>query len=426
MSGRNTGRDGGATRAALERAALLLRAAEDLGACVTLLDVRRTVRALVVEDFEPAYVGLVLAEQGRLRRVTDPDHPVAVESAYAVYGPGDAWPSARAARDGAIVTVADRDELRAHYAPEALAMYDELELASAVCVPLPGTRGVVGVLVLGWDAPYAVDLADRAVLTTIAGYTAQAVERARLVDDRVSVARELQAAMLTDLPLLPRIGLAGLYRASSSGDLVGGDWYDAYALPAPAPEGTIALTVGDITGHDMRAAAIMGQVRAMLRQADFDHPERGPAAAVAALENACESLELDATGTLVHAHLHRDGREWELRWTNAGHPPPLLALRDGTVHKVLGHDRLLWPGLVDTPRTEHRLPLPPGSTLLLYTDGFIERRGHDIEDHLTTVATRLADHADLPLPALVDVLATHAADTTDDLVLLTVRVPARI
>jgi len=148
--------------------------------------------------------------------------------------------------------------------------------------------------------------------------------------------------MLTDLPVVSGLQLGALYRPAAAGELVGGDWHDAYPL-GPAARGAqppgaagreavlaLALTVGDVAGHDMHAAAIMGQVRSMLRQADLDHPDRGPAAAVTAAENACAAPGLDATGTLVHARLSpAGGGAWRLSWTNAGHPPPLLLERPG-------------------------------------------------------------------------------------------------
>jgi hypothetical protein len=173
-----------------------------------------------------------------------------------------------------------------------------------------GITRTLGTLVLGWDTPHQVDVTERAVLTAIAGYTARAIERALHLEQRVTVAAQLQQAMLTDLPAVPGPELAALYRPAAAGELVGGDWYDAYPLGAaargPRPPGgaglapvpLLALTAGDVTGHDMHAATIMGQVRSMLRQADLDHLARGPAAAVTAVENACTTLGLDATGTL--------------------------------------------------------------------------------------------------------------------------------
>jgi serine phosphatase RsbU (regulator of sigma subunit) len=291
---------------------------------------------------------------------------------------------------------------------------------------------------LGWDTPHQLDVTERAVLTAIAGYTARAIERALYLDQRVTVATQLQQAMLTDLPAAPGLQLGALYRPAAAGELVGGDWYDAYPLTAargPQPSGeaglepVLALTVGDITGHDLRAATIMGQVRSMLRQADLDHLDRGPAAAVTAVENACTVLGLDATGTLVHAHLSpAGGGAWHLSWTNAGHPPPLLLERPGGQPGRLAlADPLLWPGLTGSPRTSQQLLLPPGATLLLYTDGLVERRDGDIDDAIDRAAAALsAAPADHPLTALLEQLAAEIADPSaaDDMVLLAARISA--
>jgi serine phosphatase RsbU (regulator of sigma subunit) len=179
----------------------------------------------------------------------------------------------------------------------------------------------------------------------------------------------------------------------------------------------------------MHAAAIMGQIRSMLRQADLDHLDRGPAAAVTAVENACTALGLDATGTLVHAHLSpADGGAWHLSWTNAGHPPPLLLERPGgKPERLATHDPLLWPGLTGMPRTSQQRLLPAGAMLLLYTDGLVERGGGDIDAGIDRTAAALAAApANHPLPALLEQLAAEIADprAPDDMVLLAARIPA--
>jgi serine phosphatase RsbU (regulator of sigma subunit) len=426
-------------RVALARSELLLRAAEDLADTSGIADVRRRVRDLVTGDLKPAYVGLALAEDGRLRRLVDSQVAFEVETTHVVYGLATGWPSARAAREGVLITIADRDDLVAGYAEEAVAAFDQLGLKAAACVPLPGARRTVGVLILGWDVPHVLEVTERAVLTAIAGYTAQAIERAAYLEERITVARELQTAMLTELPAVPGLDLAALYRPSPAGDLVGGDWYDAYALPPPpGPPGarttTVAVTVGDITGHDTQAATVMGQIRAMLRQADIDHPGHGPAAVVTALERSCAALALDATGTLIHAHLTpRPGGGGDLTWTNAGHPAPLLALPDGSVHRLPRHDWLLWPDLTGgRTRTQDHRRLPAGSTLLMYTDGLVERRGEDIDLAIDRLAALLAAQCApsssgplRPLPELIEDITdqTIASDTDDDIVVLALRLP---
>ncbi|MFJ9767764.1 SpoIIE family protein phosphatase [Streptomyces erythrochromogenes] len=441
--------EGEATRVheLLNRSELLLRASEDLADTSGLDDVRRRVGDLVGGELEPAGIDLVLVRQGMLHHVTgrpaDGDGACGAPAGRLTepFGLGSGWPVARAVREHRTIVVhgpsaAGTAGAGAGAAPggpatPATPAFDGLDLATAVCLPLRGTHGTLGALVLGWDAPYEVGVEERAVLTTLAGYTAQAVERALHLDERVTVARQLQRAMLTELPEVPGLELSALYRPAARDDMVGGDWYDAYPLPAApgaAAAGALALTVGDITGHDMRAAALMGQVRSMLRQADHDHPGEGPEQALCALERACRRLHLPASGTAVHAHLTpaADGH-WRLRWSNAGHPAPLVVTADGAVETLVRHDVLLHHALRPGPRTCDSRTLPPGSTLLLYTDGLVEERGGDIEDNVDLLARHLA--AAPPEVALAPLLrslldAVGPRDARDDAVLFAVRVAA--
>ncbi|MFD9333047.1 GAF domain-containing SpoIIE family protein phosphatase [Streptomyces sp. NPDC060028] len=415
----------------LSRAQLLLRASEDLADTSSLQDVRQRVGDLVSGDLKPSYIGLVLVQQGMLHRIAHPiDGDMPFERIPEPYTLDSDWPSARAVRENRMIVVDDQTEIAAAYGPQTGNGFASVGLRTAVCLPLRGTHRTLGALVLGWSAPYAIGMGERAVLTTLAGYTAQAVERALHLDERVTVARQLQRAMLTDLPAVPGLELAALYRPAAQDDMVGGDWYDAYPLPeAPGggATGALALTVGDLTGHDMRAAALMGQVRSMLRQADQDHPGEGPQHALSALEQAIRRLKLPASGTGVHAHLSPVGDgHWRLKWSNAGHPPPLLATPDGAVEHLTRHDVLLHHTLPPVPRTCDSRPVPPGSTLLLYTDGLVEERGRDIGENIGRLAGGLAAApVKLPLKALLQSLLDTVGprEAQDDTVLFAVRVP---
>ncbi|MBT2470109.1 SpoIIE family protein phosphatase [Streptomyces sp. ISL-66] len=413
----------------LNRAQLLLRAAEDLGDTSGLDDVWARVNELASGDLKPSYVGLVLVgEDGLLRQVAGPEAGEAPGRAPAEgYGIDAGWPGARAVRERRTVVVADRRTMTDGYAPEAVAGFDALGLHTLACVPLVGTEGVLGVLALGWDIPHVVDPPERAVLVILADYTARAVDRAAYLEERVSIALRLQQAMLTDLVRVPGLETAALYRPAAQQDMVGGDWYDLY--PLPGPHGAWAVTVGDITGHDLHAATLMGQVRSMLRQADIDHPGRPPHEAVEALIKACQTLDLPAGGTLVHAHLTpRPAGHWQLSWTNAGHPAPLLAHPDRPTEpaeQLRAHDILLHPVLPPGLRTTHTRLLAPGSTLLLYTDGLVEHRGQDLDAAVGEAARRLsAASVDSPLDDVLQHLAGTVAPAhpEDDTVLLAVRI----
>ncbi|MFD4867068.1 SpoIIE family protein phosphatase [Streptomyces sp. NPDC058412] len=418
-------------QAGMDHAELLLRASEELAQTSGLEDVRRRLRDLFVGVGKPSYVGLLVAGEGELHRVPDPDIAHAVEREVLTLPADAAFPSTQAMRERRTVFVPDREAMVAGYSPEAVGFFDRMGFTTVLCLPLWGSRALLGVLAICWAKRHEVGVTERATLTAASGYIAQAVERALYLDERISVARELQAAMLTDLPLTDRVEISALYQPAADDHMIGGDWYDAYHLPrASASDGeptALMVTVGDITGHDMHAATIMGQIRSMLRQATLDHPPYSPATALTALDAACQVLPIEAGGTLVHARLDLadDSPDWTLTWSNAGHPPPLIRTPDGHVTQLVEHDVLFHRSLGPFDRTEHRRRLSPGSTLLLYTDGLVERRGHDMNAAVAQLVALLARHGGRPLDELLRRISNRLADPPpeDDVVLLAVRTP---
>ncbi|WP_415923487.1 SpoIIE family protein phosphatase [Streptomyces sp. WI03-4A] len=412
------------TAALLARSELVLRASEVLADTTGVEEVRTQVGELITSDLKPVYVGFSLEPVSRPARARR--QPRAHAQAPQVDPDGGAWPTARAVQDKRLVEVHGAGEVRAAYGRHAAARWESLGFASMVCLPLTGTHRTFGALALAWDTPHRPDVAERAVLYAVSGYAAQALERALFLDDRIDVARQLQEAMLTDLPTVDGLEMAALYRPAAAQDMVGGDWYDAFTLKR-APDGeaaALAVTIGDITGHDMRAATLMGQARSMLRQADHDHPDGGPVTAVQALESANTALDLDLSGTLVHAHLTPAADGWTLTWTNAGHPAPLLARPGLSCEQLDGHDLLLHPSLHGHHRTQRRLHLPAGATLLLYTDGLVERPGQDIDAGIQRACALLREGSGRPLEELLETIVDRVAGDApgDDVALLALRV----
>ena len=400
-----------------DHAGLLLRASVELAHARDLTDLTRRLRHLFRGPAEPAFVGLLLAEGERLWRVIDPEDVRPVESAIDRLERDASFPSALAMREQRAVFVPDRMGLLHGFGPEAVAGYDSLGLESVLCVPLPNGHGV---LTWCWSRPHVLAPTEEAVLTTVAGYVSQAVERTRFVANRLSTAEQLQAAMLTELPDVPGLEMAALYLPAADQDMVGGDWYDAYPLPT-----ALMLSIGDVIGHDVRAATVMGQIRSQLRQASLDDPAHSPAAALHAVDKAIDVLPLGVGATAVHARLDLDAdRRRRLTWSNAGHPPPLLYTPDGGVSSLDDHDLLLLGTSDDPPRQDHSLDLPPGSVLLLYTDGLVERRDADIDAGTAHTAAVLARHAGKPLPLLLEALSSGLAEIPrrDDVAVLVVRV----
>jgi GAF domain-containing protein len=262
-----------------------------------------------------------------------------------------------------------------------------------------------------WDPP------DLAVIAQITGYAAVALEHGLSFQHTRQTALVLQHALLSPTPSVPGLELSGRYRPAGH-DEVGGDWYDAVEV---AP-GHLMLAVGDVVGHDITAAAAMGQLRAALRTLAADDPTSSPGAVLDRLAAANRSLRMTEFATVVLARLTRTEECWELAWARAGHPPPLMIGPGGTPVRLLDQPSgiALVPGH-SAPHPTATMALPPGSTLLFYTDGLIERRGVNLTDSTAELCERAAELAGQSVAGLCDRLLEHAPGG-DDAVVLAVRI----
>jgi GGDEF domain-containing protein len=215
--------------------------------------------------------------------------------------------------------------------------------------------------------------------------------------------------------------LAGRYRGAADPSGSGGDWFDAFILP----DGTAALVLGDVAGHDTLAATTMMQLRTLLRGFAVTH-EMAPSEVLRRLDVFFAQLDLDllATAFFAWVHPHPDGG-LVLRWCNAGHLPPLVLATDGeTVILESRNDLLLGLGL-DTSRADLSLRLPAGSTLLMYSDGLIETRNADLDHGLDRLRSAARSLATLDVAELCDELVSVmvGVSTHDDVTVLAVRIP---
>ena len=283
-------------------------------------------------------------------------------------------------------------------------------------LPLSIGHESYGTLVLLWEEPRDFSNEDRAVLAALASYTTQAVQRATMLAERVEAARLLQNAMIARLPQTDWVTLSARYRPASSRNRVGGDWYDAAVLP----DGHLSLTVGDVVGHDLVAATDMGRLQNMLSALDWANVKQPPSEVVRQLDQACSDLGHEAMATLVHARVERNGGPtYRLRWTSAGHLAPVLVGPEGRA-RLLDQD----PGLDDVmlgvvpwgQRHDHEVEIEAGSTLLLYTDGLVERRDDaDLDLGLQRLVDVVTLHGGLSVAHLVDVVtSTLVGDRSDD------------
>jgi serine phosphatase RsbU (regulator of sigma subunit)/anti-sigma regulatory factor (Ser/Thr protein kinase) len=240
-----------------------------------------------------------------------------------------------------------------------------------------------------------------------------------------AVALALQAAMLTRLPESDQLQLAARYLTAAEQDQVGGDWYDALVLP----NGSTTLVIGDVVGHDITAATVMGQLRNLLRALLWDRDEP-PSAIVTRLDRAIRDLRINTMASAVVLSVEQPSSPQPagsilLRWTNAGHPAPVLVHADGTAATLDDSTDVLLGVLPETVRRDHYHLVPPGATLLLYTDGLIETRDEGIDAGQERLLNAVRSHHRLEPDALLDaVLADMVGDHPgDDVAVLAVRFP---
>ncbi|WP_138734467.1 SpoIIE family protein phosphatase [Modestobacter excelsi] len=307
---------------------------------------------------------------------------------------------------------------------EVRAAWRRLETTSCTIVPLRARGETFGVLaLLNTGARPAHTEAEIATAVEAARRGALALDNARLYGRQLKVAETLQHSLLTPPPQPDRLQIAVRYRPAAVHQQVGGDWYDAFQQP----DGATLLVIGDVVGHDVDAAAAMGQVRSIMRGIAYDRPE-SPAQVLSRVDGVLTGL---AIGTLATALIARLEQPVELagsglrtlRWSSAGHLPPLLLCPDGRV-QVLDNlpERLL--GADSTgPRTDHEALLHPGDTVVFYTDGLIEHGHTGIDEGIARLTGALAQLRDADLEELCDRLlsriVTGRAD--DDIAILAVR-----
>ena len=401
------------------------------------------VRAETVEDLERVVIGRglqVLGAQGGAVSVRD-DMAGVVRLAiseslgdearveYAELPLSSRLPAAHVARTGEEVLLPTRESGLA-WSPLNEDVYRLTDRAAWATLPLQVGERLLGALVVGWREERDFGPEELALLRGFAAMCAQALDRIQhLQADRAAahasqeLSETLQRSLLTQPPTPDALDIAVRYQPAQEAAQVGGDWYDAFVTAS----GSTMLVVGDVSGHDQIAAATMGQVRNVLRGLAFDS-EDGPAHLLRRLDEALNGLELDTLATAVLARVEQpedyraDGRR-RLRWTNAGHLPPLLREPDGTVHRLeRGPDLLL--GLIrGAERAEHTVDLVPGSTLLLYTDGLVERRDEELDesidalmDSFSRVGNRKPDEV---CDAILEVMGAEAGD--DDVAMLVLR-----
>jgi anti-anti-sigma factor len=324
-------------------------------------------------------------------------------------------PLAVAARTATPVWLESADEIFG-----AFPRFDEIRPSaqSAAMLPLLDDGSVLGAIALIFDFTHSFTPDDRDYLLALTRLCGQALGRARRYQAEHDVAATLQQALLPpSLPQADGLELAVRYLPAADGTAAGGDFYDAIELPG----GRLGIAVGDVVGHGPAAAAAMGQLRSALRAYALEG--RPPARVMQLLARYADGVAGARGATLAYAVLDPGARE--VRYACAGHPPPLLVAADGSARFLDGArgvplDRSLGQVYADTTAT-----VPEGATLVLYSDGAIERRGEPLDVGMGRLADAAATAARLDPEALcsavLSALFEDGRNRRDDVALLAAR-----
>jgi sigma-B regulation protein RsbU (phosphoserine phosphatase) len=297
-------------------------------------------------------------------------------------------PFSAAAHRGETVTVADisADPLWADYR----ALAEDHGLRACTSSPIRATDGqLVGTLDVYFAHPRSPSAAEDRMIELLNRTAGVAIGRARDARARTRQLNELQRSLLPrSLPDIPGVGAAISFHPSDRGLDVGGDFYDVFALP----DGSWGFVIGDVRGHGAEAAAVTALTRNTTRAIaalTFD-----PARVLEVVNSALRRSEFDRFCTAVFGLLELGAGSATVRLANAGHPPPLVLSPPGEVSELTTHGPLL--GVFDAPSfPEVTVALAPGMTLLLHTDGLVERNPRvEREGGLTTLLAALAPRSD--------------------------------
>jgi PAS domain S-box-containing protein len=313
-----------------------------------------------------------VASEFRERYPVDPDAPTGAPNVIRT-GKSELYPEIP---DELLVnTAVDEEHLR---------LMREIGMVSGMVVPLAARGRVLGAITFVSSTPgrqfnhedleLAEDLARRAAL---------AIDNAMLFRHEHEAAVTLQRSLLPEsLPELPGVRFAARYLPAAPGLEVGGDWYDVTVLR----EARAAMTIGDIAGRGIQAAAVMGHVSGVLRAFVLDG--KAPDEAIQRTNRVMRESAQPQMATAVHLEL--DLEAGHVDYVRAGHPPALLRLPDGTIQRLAGKGTQPLGVFDDLDCRTHRAEFPPGGLLLLYTDGLIERSDRDFDEELDHLADAVA------------------------------------
>ncbi|HET9381904.1 MAG TPA: SpoIIE family protein phosphatase [Streptomyces sp.] len=388
------------------REAFLLDAGRALAEARSTQEVLRVAANLSMPGFSPDGLAVFGVEGDRLSIIGHHGQRPGTEGPFTELSLEADYPASEVVRTGRAVYLSSPGQYRSRY-PLTWSLAERFGRRSWAFLPLTSGGRTMGAWMAAFTHPVAFTPDERSVLTTVARMLAQALSRAGAADTARALTDGLQRSMLPRLggQRIPGMQVTARYVPTGGGLQVGGDWYDVIPLPCDR----FALVIGDVQGHDVRAAGLMGQLRIALRAyaSEGHRPDAVLTRASRFLCGIAEAEEEDADLRFATClYIEVDPVTAVLEVARAGHHDPVIRMADGTVltRTTAGGLPLGIDPDADYPTT--RLVLEPDETLLLCTDGLIETGGHDLETGWQRLRAALEDH-DGDLEALADSLV-HA------------------
>ncbi|MEW2175480.1 SpoIIE family protein phosphatase [Streptomyces sp. NPDC005406] len=361
------------------REAFLLDAGRALAEARSTAEVLRVAYSLSMPGFSPDGLAVFGVEGERLTIIGHHGHNMGDEGPFSDMPLETDYPAAEVVRTGRAVYLPTTDDYRDRY-PATWPLARRFGRRSWAFLPLIVAGRTMGTWMAGFRHPVSFSPDERSVLTTVARMLAQALARAGVAETERELSLGLQRSMMPSLgPDIPGMTVAARYVPTGGGLQVGGDWYDMI----PLPSGRIALVIGDVQGHDVRAAGLMGQLRIALRAyASEGHPPDAVLSRasrfLSGLTDAYEDGEQPDARFATCLYAEADPETGTLDIARAGHPDPVVMTGDGTavIRRTEGGLPLGVEADADYPAT--RITLEAGETIMLCTDGLIETGGHDL------------------------------------------------
>ncbi|MEV4335110.1 SpoIIE family protein phosphatase [Streptomyces sp. NPDC049597] len=387
------------------REAFLLDAGRALAEARSTAEVLRVAASLSMPGFSPDGLAVFGVGGDRLTIIGHHGHGEGDDEPFSDLPLDTDYPASEVVRTGRAIYLPTPDDYRRRY-PVTWPLARRFGRRSWAFLPLIVAGRTIGAWMAAFRHPVAFTPDERSVLTTVARMLAQALARAGAAESERELSLGLQRTMMPTLgPGIPGMTVAARYVPTGGGLQVGGDWYDMI----PLPSGRVALVIGDVQGHDVRAAGLMGQLRIALRAyaSEGHRPDAVLSRASRFLHGVTDAHESgDHAGPRFATclYLEVEPSTGLVEIARAGHPEPAVITSDGTVLLRATEGGLPLGIDPDTDYPTTRFVLEAGVTLMICTDGLLETGGHDLDTGWARLRTVLEENAGRPLEDLADTL----------------------